>query len=95
MTVKDEFSGKTALITLKDSFDEYDVIFIDIVLQDMNGVVIYDKLRELSYTKKIVMMTSAPDSDEVKEAKLRGLFIYDKEDLSTILSDLFGDPSHG
>lgn len=90
-------SANMAIMKLEDYSDKYDVIFIDIVLREENGIVVYDKSEELGYPeKRIIMMTSAREGDpEVETVRRRNLKIHDKielsDNLSKILLKILGD----
>lgn len=60
-------SGQEALSIIKEK--EYDVIFLDIRMPEMNGVETFMHIKELSPLTSVVMITAFAESELVKQAR--------------------------
>lgn len=66
--VKDVGSGMEAIETLQAG-DLFDIIFLDIMMPQMNGIETYQQLRKIDDECKVVMMSAHSESDEWKEGE--------------------------
>ncbi len=79
------FNGKEALDKLKE--DRIDLVLLDVILPDMSGWDIYQKIRETFHPVKVAFLSVMPISDnELTNLKDEGIFDYitkpfDNEDL--------------
>jgi CheY-like chemotaxis protein len=84
-------SGREAVELVKDG-EAFNIIFLDLIMPRMDGLITYDELRKAGASCPIVIMSAHRDSSQWKEAESRGLELLDKpiyvETLTTILSDL-------
>lgn len=84
-------SGHEA-IELVQNGEAFNIIFLDLIMPGMDGLITYDELRKAGASCRIVIMSAHRDSSQWKEAESRGLELIDKpvyvETLTTILSEL-------
>lgn len=81
-------TGVRAVAILKDAVNSFDVIFLDLILPEMSGLETRVEIKKLNLTSRIVMMTSALDSDEAKKARQLGIKVYDKTQIFLELIDI-------
>jgi len=70
------------------SSDNYDICFLDINLPDINGLDVMKRIREISPTTKIAIMTAAHMTEDMMQAiaKYASIYIAKPLDLSLIKS---------
>jgi CheY-like chemotaxis protein len=89
--VTDVASGPDAVALLKTG-NEFNVIFLDLILPDMNGVQIYEEIRRAGFTCRTVVMSAHPDSKEWESAASLNIELVEKpiseQVLISILSEL-------
>jgi DNA-binding NtrC family response regulator len=87
--VSDVDSGREAIKLLKAG-DEFDIILLDIMMPDMDGIETYKELRKADATCRVVMMSAHPDSEKWKEAEKLNVELVQKpipnDALTSILS---------
>jgi CheY-like chemotaxis protein len=85
-------TGEHTITKLKDAVNSFDVIFLDLILPKMSGLETRAEIKKLNVASRIVMMTSAPDSEVAKAARQQGFKVHDKEKIFLELMDiLFGN----
>ncbi len=65
--MKSAENGHEALKLIKN--EDFDLIISDIIMPELGGIQLVNKLKELGIHKKIILMSSAP-SDEIKDFDL-------------------------
>jgi len=84
-------SGREAVELVKDG-EAFNIIFLDLIMPGMDGLITHDELRKAGASCPIVIMSAHRDSSQWKEAESRGLELLDKpiyvETLTAILSEL-------
>lgn len=84
-------SGPEAVELIKTGL-ACNIIFLDLVMPDQDGLITYDEMRKAGALCPIILMSAHPDSKTWKEAESRGLELIEKpiypEVLTTILSEL-------
>jgi CheY-like chemotaxis protein len=93
--VKEVESGREAIDELKNNPDRFDLVFLDLILPDINGCAIFDTLKSAGFNQPIVMMSSELNSREAQLAKHKKLEVYDKgqlyKEVRSLFSNLAGD----
>jgi two-component system alkaline phosphatase synthesis response regulator PhoP len=80
-------NGKDALKKIKE--DKPDIVFIDLIMPDMDGYTVLKKIREINQTLPVIMMSGYIEDTRVeKKINLQGVFAtYHKgNDFSEALS---------
>lgn len=54
------FGGIEGIEKIKQNIEELDLIFIDMMMPDINGMAVYEKIRELSNDLKVIFMSGFP-----------------------------------
>lgn len=67
-------SGQAALIKMSET--EYDLIFLDINLQDMSGLEVLEELHETNELTQVIMITSVNHTEYLRSAFREGVFDY-------------------
>ena len=57
------------------SKNRFDLVFIDLVMPEMNGSILFQKITELDENIPIAIITGYPDSDLMKEVMKQGPFL--------------------
>lgn len=60
------------------SGNSYDLIFLDVMMPEVNGIETYRRLMTVDCRSHIVFMSAFPNSDEWKEAESLGTVLLDK-----------------
>jgi len=81
-------SGGAAIQSLKK--DSYDVAIVDLVLSDINGLQLIDKIRSFEQSTAIIVITGYPSSQSAAESFRKGAFDFlekpcDREKLLTAI----------
>ena len=71
-----EDSGQKALDTLKNKEGEIDLIISDMVMPNMNGVELIEKIKDVYPTIKIIIMTGQGSIENAVEAMQKGAYTY-------------------
>ncbi|CAM2891371.1 LytR/AlgR family response regulator transcription factor [Erysipelothrix tonsillarum] len=53
--------GEDLIFELTDHYDEPDIIFLDIFMDELNGVEVAKRIREMGYTSQIIFLTTSSD----------------------------------
>jgi two-component system alkaline phosphatase synthesis response regulator PhoP len=80
-------NGKDALKKIKE--DKPDIVFIDLIMPDMDGYTVLKKIREINQTLPVIMMSGYIEDTRVeKKINLQGVFAtyYKGNDFSEALS---------
>lgn len=85
--VMDVDSGKDAIGLLK-SGDQFDLIFIDLIMPDMSGTETYAELRKIDSNCAVVLMSSYSNSNEWMAAKQLAVRLLSKPILGQMLTDV-------
>lgn len=75
--VTDVNSGQEAMRLLRAG-TAFNIVFLDLIMPDMNGLETYDELRKLGVACRVVMMSAHPDSKEWEEAESLGIELIEK-----------------
>ena len=59
-------NGKDGLNLIKDHQDEYDLILMDLIMPEIDGITLLSKMRELGITKHVIILTSYKKEYTVK-----------------------------
>jgi CheY-like chemotaxis protein len=54
------FGGIEGIGKIKQHIDELDLVFIDMMMPDADGMTVYEKIRELSNDLKVIFMSGFP-----------------------------------
>ena len=65
----------------------YDIIFLDVRLPDMNGVQVFEQVKEIDHKATVIMMTGYTQEDLVKRAVSQGAYtcIYKPFDMDKVI----------
>jgi len=80
-------NGKDALKKIKE--DKPDIVFVDLIMPDMDGYTVLKKIREINQTLPVIMMSGYIEDTRVeKKINLQGVFAtyYKGNDFSEALS---------
>lgn len=84
-------SGRDAVALLKAG-NAFNVIFLDLIMPDMNGIETFEELRQAGVACRMIMMSAHPDSKEWEKAEELGMELIEKPfepaALTAILSEL-------
>lgn len=87
----DARSGRDAIDLVRTGKD-FNIIFLDLLMPDMNGLKTYEEIRQAGAACPVVLMSAHPDSEEWNEAESRDLELIEKpiapEVLTSILREL-------
>jgi CheY-like chemotaxis protein len=54
------FGGEEGIDQVKKHIDDLDLVFVDMMMPDVNGMVVYEKIRKLSNDLKVIFMSGFP-----------------------------------
>jgi CheY-like chemotaxis protein len=54
------YGGIEGIEKVEQNIDELDLVFIDMMMPDINGMAVYEKIRELSSDLKVIFMSGFP-----------------------------------
>ena len=83
--------GTEAILMVKER--HYDIIFLDVRLPDMNGVVTYEQVKKIDPRATVIMMTGYSEEELVERAISQGAYTcinkpYDMEKVITLVEDI-------
>ncbi len=74
------YDGEQALELIKENLNELELVFLDVVLPKIDGLVVYKKIRKLSADLQIIFMSAFPLAELSDDENLFFLpkpFVYD------------------
>ncbi len=83
-------TGREAIVSAKK--EKFDIAFLDVRMQEMNGVEVLKELKKINPGCKYIMMTGYAVDDLLEAAKKEGAAAslkkpFDMDELNTILAD--------
>ncbi len=87
-------NGRDAVKLVEDESNQFDLIFLDIVMPIMDGKAALKKIRETNKNVPVIMLTSVADKDSIIECSKLGMSSYVLKPINAqegpgILSDIF------
>ncbi len=87
-------NGRDAVKLVEDESNQFDLIFLDIVMPIMDGKAALKKIRETNKKVPVIMLTSVADKDSIIECSKLGMSSYVLKPINAqegpgILSDIF------
>lgn len=74
--VKEAYDGEEAVNIIKDYKDEFDVILLDLIMPNKDGLYVLNYLKFNNIDKNVIVMSSYNQSDVIKEVSAYGVRYY-------------------
>ena len=65
-------SGKEAIVIFEDNKDQIDIVLLDMIMPDMSGSDVYDRMKEISSEVKVLLSSGYSISGQAAEIMDRG-----------------------